>query len=154
MEKIIYKFLDDYLGDEVSYEREPINFFKTDSVDTGDRYYTVDTGDRYYTVDTGDRYYIYSKKDRTVILIINHFHNDGDDIKIFGGYYLTGTVSKFFDIGTESAAAIIKNWFMVKHNLKNNSDLLLISKKYLLKKVSDLLFISEEYLGKNNLTFF
>jgi hypothetical protein len=136
MEKIIYRFLDEYLGDEVFYEREPINFFKTDSVDTG------------------DRYYIYSKKDRTVILFINHFHNDGDDIKIFGGYSLTNTVSKFFDIGTESAAAIIKNWFMVKHNLKNNSDLLLISKKYLLKKVSDLLFISEEYLGKNNLNFF
>jgi hypothetical protein len=122
MEKIIYRFLDEYLGDGVSYEREPINFFVRDSE----------------SVDCGYRYSIYSKKDRTVILFVNHFNKNGSAFKIFGGYSLTNTVSKFFDIDTNNAAEIIKNWFMVKHNLKNNSDLLLISEKYLVK--NDLTF--------------
>jgi hypothetical protein len=120
MEKIIYRFLDEYLGDGVSYEREPINFFIREPE----------------SVDSGYRYSIYSNNHRTVILVVNHFHKDGSAINIFGGYSLTNTVSRFFDIGTESAQSIIKNWFMDKYNFKNNHD-------FFLKKIN-----------KNNLNFF
>jgi hypothetical protein len=117
MEELVYKFLDDYLGDDVFYKIKPINYFIKEP----------------YSVNRCNRYYIYSKKNKSIILFFNHFHNSGN-IKIFRDNVLTGTVSRFFDIGTESAQEIIKNWFGDKHNLE---------------KVSDLLsFISEEDLVK------
>ena len=108
MEEIVYKFLDDYLGDEVFYEKESVNRW--------------------------NRYYIYSKKNKVIILFF-HRYGDNEHIKIYRGNSLTNTVSKFFDMDTESVTKIIRNWFGDKHNLK---------------KVSDLLsFISEEDLVKN-----
>jgi hypothetical protein len=102
MEKIIYKFLDYYLGDEVSYEK-------------GITIYNPHTFDR------GIRYHIYSKKNNTLILLFTNYTERSD---INYGDYLTGTVSRFFSMDTVNTTKVIKNWFMDKHNLKEVSDIL------------------------------
>ena len=102
MEKIAYKFLDDYLGDEVSYEK-------------GIPLYNPHTFER------GIRYHIYSKKNNTLILLFTNYTERSD---INYGDYLTGTVSRFFDIYANNATDIIKNWFIDKHNLEKVPDIL------------------------------
>jgi len=97
MEELVYKFLDDYLGDEVFYDIESVNKW--------------------------NRYYIYSKKNKVIILFFHRYDNNMS-FKIFRGNSLTNTVSRFFGMDTDNAASVIKDWFGDKHNLKKTSDLL------------------------------
>ena len=102
MEKIVYKFLDDYLGDEVFYEKGPL--------------YNP------HTFEMCNGYHIYSKKNNTLILLLFTKYSEHADINY--GNYLTGTVSRFFDIYANNATDIIKNWFIDKHNLEKVPDIL------------------------------
>jgi hypothetical protein len=98
MEEIVYKFLDDYLGDEVFYEKELLRNEK-------------------------ERYYIYSKKNQALIIFFD-CSNGGECIRIFRGNVLTNTISRFFDMCPYKVTEVIKNWFGDKHNLNKVSDLL------------------------------
>ena len=69
MEKMVYKFLDEYLGDEVSCKKTRVT-------------------DRY------DTYNILSKKNKSIIMIFRVHRKEGD-IVIFRSDRLNNTVSSF-----------------------------------------------------------
>ena len=100
MENVIRKFLDDYLGDEVFYEKELLKNEK-------------------------ERYYIYSKKNQTLIIFFD-YSDGGEFIRVFRGNVLTCTVSRFFDMDPYDVTKVIRDWFGDKHNLKMVSDLMKI----------------------------
>ena len=100
MENVIRKFLDDYLGDEVFYEKELLKNEK-------------------------ERYYIYSKKNQALIIFFD-CSNGGECIRVFRGNVLTITVSRFFDMDPYDVTKVIRDWFGDKHNLKMVSDLMKI----------------------------
>jgi hypothetical protein len=98
MEKMIYKFLDEYLGDEVT---------------------CIKTG----IADVCDTYDIFSKKNKSLILFFKVYHYD-EDISIYSSGNLTNTVSSFFDVEPKEVMPIIRSWFADKHNIKKVGDLI------------------------------
>ena len=98
MEKMIYKFLDKYLGDEVTC-------IKT------------------RTTDVCDTYDIFSKKNKTLILFFRVYHKK-EGIFIFRGGKLTNTVSSYFNSEPKEVMPIIRDWFGDKHNIKKVGDLM------------------------------
>jgi hypothetical protein len=98
MEKMIYKFLDEYLGDEVT---------------------CIKTG----TTDMYDTYDIFSKKNKSLILFFKVYRKDGG-ISIFRGGKLTNTVYSFFNVEPKEVMSIIRSWFADKHNIKKVGDLM------------------------------
>lgn len=98
MEKTIYKFLDEYLGDEVVCVR--------------------DKPTRNYNY-----YYLYSKNNKTRILLFQVRRNDGNFI-LFKSSYLTELVSTFFSIEENESSRIIQDWFGDKHGIKKVGDLM------------------------------
>ena len=98
MKKMIYKFLDEYLGDEVK-------------------------GIKTTSTDTCDTYDIFSKKNKTLILFFRVYHKDGG-IFIFRGGKLTNTVSSYFNLEPKEVMPIIRDWFGDKHNIKKMGDLM------------------------------
>ena len=98
MREMIYKFLDNYLGDEVfCVKGKP--------------------SEKY------DTYGIISKKDKSVILSFNIIKSSGG-IVIFRGGKLTNTVSSFFSMNPDDVSRIIRDWFGDKHNIKKMGDLM------------------------------
>jgi hypothetical protein len=98
MEKMIYRFLDEYLGDEVT---------------------CIKTG----TTDMCDTYDIFSKKNKSLILFFKVHRKDGG-ITIFRGGKLTNTVYSYFNVEPKEVMPIIRNWFADKHNIKKVGDLM------------------------------
>ncbi len=98
MKKIIYKFLDNYLGDEVvCIKGKPREKYNT--------------------------YDIISKKNKSLILYFNIFNSSGG-ILIFRGSKLTNMVSTFFLMNPDDVSRIIRDWFGDKHNIKKMGDLM------------------------------
>jgi hypothetical protein len=98
MRKMVYKFLDEYLGDEVTC-------IKTGSTN------------RYNSYD------IFSKKNKSLILYFNVHHKEGD-IVIFRGGKLSNTVSSYFNVEPKDVMPIIRDWFGDKHDINKVKDLL------------------------------
>lgn len=90
--KIIFKFLDEYLGDELSFKR----ILKHDGY---------------------DNYEIISKKNGILLYFVkvNKMHNSV--IKLFGGPVLCNTLSSFFSLSSEDAGKFISSWFGEKYNI-------------------------------------
>ena len=98
MEKMVYKFLDEYLGDEVSCKKTRVT-------------------DRY------DTYNILSKKNKSIIMIFRVHRKEGD-IVIFRSDRLNYTVSSFFDLEPKIGMSIIRDWFGNKHDINKVKDLI------------------------------
>jgi hypothetical protein len=98
MRKMVYKFLDDYLGDEVT---------------------CIKTGSN----NRCNSYDIFSKKNKSLILFFKVYHKEGD-IVIFRGGKLTNTVSSYFDLEPKSGMSIIRDWFGDKHDINKVKDLM------------------------------
>jgi len=99
MKEIIYKFLDEYLGDEVvCIKTRP----KSGSHNVYD---------------------LCSKKNKTIIIVFTISDLDGQ-ILIFKSSQLTNLVSDLFSMDDFNAADIIRNWFGDKHNLNKVKDLI------------------------------
>lgn len=98
MEKTIYKFLDEYLGDEVNCVK--------DRPHRGYNYYGL-----------------FSKNNKTLILTFQARRNDGNFI-LFKSSYLTELVSTFFSIEENESSRIIQDWFGDKHGIKKVGDLM------------------------------
>lgn len=98
MEKTIYKFLDEYLGDEVVCIK--------------------DGPTRHYNY-----YGIFSKNNKTLILIFQVRRNDSS-IVMFRSSFLTELVSSFFSIEENDSTTIIEGWFGKKHDIKKVGDLM------------------------------
>lgn len=94
MRKIVYNFLDEYLGKEVSYRFD--NKFKY--------------------------HYLYSKKNETLILFFRVRPNN--KINIYKGDYLSNLVSGLFSLTDKDATRLIRDWFGDTFNLEKVSDLL------------------------------
>ncbi len=99
MEKTIYKFLDNYLGDEVTC----IN--KSSMTGT------------YYD------YSLYSKKGKSLIMSFRVCNREGH-ITMFRGQRITDTVSRFFSMDPNETSSIIRDWFGDKHDIKKVGDLM------------------------------
>lgn len=95
---MVYNFLDEYLGDEVTC-------IKTGSTN------------RYNSYD------IFSKKNKSLILFFRVYHKEGD-IVIFRGGKLTNTVSSYFNLEPKEVMPIIRNWFGDKHDINKVKDLM------------------------------
>jgi hypothetical protein len=98
MRKMVYKFLDDYLGDEVT---------------------CIKTG----STNRCNSYDIFSKKNKSLILFFKVYHKEGD-IAIFRGGKLTNTVSSYFDLEPKSGMSLIRDWFGDKHDINKVKDLM------------------------------
>jgi hypothetical protein len=97
MEKMINKFLDEYLGDEVV------------CIKTSNK--------KNYTYD------LCSKKNKTIIISFTVSHLDGGII-IFRSTELTNMIIDLFSIDKHDSMCIVRNWFGVKHNLRKVKDLM------------------------------
>jgi hypothetical protein len=99
MRKMVYKFLDDYLGDEVT---------------------CIKTG----STNRCNSYDIFSKKNKSsLILFFKVYHKEGD-IVIFRGGKLNDIVSNLFSMGKEESTSIIRDWFADKHDIVKVKDLM------------------------------
>lgn len=96
MEEIIFKFLDEYIGDNVR---------SITSID----------------VDSGTRVCSFFTKDGDLIFFFTI--NVWDKITTFRTSRLCETVSGFFSIPNEDAKNLIKDWFDKKYNIVNIKDL-------------------------------
>jgi hypothetical protein len=99
MRKMVYKFLDEYLGDEVTCIKRS----------STSRY-------NYYN--------IFSKKNKSLILFFFAVRHKDGDIVIFRSDELNDTVSSFFDLDPESIMSIIRDWFGDKHDINKVNDLM------------------------------
>jgi hypothetical protein len=98
MKKMVYKFLDEYLGDEVTCKKSG-------------------------STNRHNTYGIFSTKNKSLILFLRVYHKEGD-IAMFRGAILTRTVSDFFSIEENYSTKIIKDWFGEKHNIKKVKDIM------------------------------
>jgi hypothetical protein len=98
MEKSIYKFLDNYLGNEVICVRQ-----------------RPTRGYNYY--------HLYSKNNKTLILHFQVSRKDGN-IVLFRSSYLTELVCDFFSMAPNDASGIIRDWFGDKHDINKVKDLI------------------------------
>jgi hypothetical protein len=98
MEKSIYKFLDNYLGNEVICVRQ-----------------RPTRGYNYY--------HLYSKNNKTLILHFQVSCKDGN-IVLFRSSYLTELVCDFFSMTPNDASGIIRDWFGDKHDINKVKDLI------------------------------
>ena len=98
MKKMVYKFLDEYLGKEVGcIELTPTKTYKT--------------------------YCIFSKRNKSKIMYFRVYSENGNII-IFRNIQLIATVSNFFSINSEDTTSILRDWFGDTHNLGKVSDLM------------------------------
>jgi len=98
MEKMVYKFLDEYLGDEV------VCIKKRES-------------------GSCNIYHLCSKKNKTLIIMFSVRNEDGDMV-IFRSFELTNMIIDLFPIDKHDSMRIVRNWFGVKHNLRKVKDLM------------------------------
>ena len=97
MEKMVYKFLDEYLGDEVVCKKRQ-------------------NGSR-------NMYHLCSKKNKTLIIFFSVRSDDGEMV-IFRSTELTNMIIDLFSIDKHDSMRIVRNWFGVKHNLRKVKDLM------------------------------
>ena len=98
MKKMVYKFLDEYLGDKVTCIKRS-------------------STSRY------NSYNIFSKKNKSLILIFRVHYKEGD-IVIFRNEKLNDTVSSFFNLDPNSGMSLIRDWFADKHDINKVNDLM------------------------------
>jgi hypothetical protein len=97
MEKMMYKFLDEYLGDEVV------------CIKTSNK--------KNYTYD------LCSKKNKTIIISFTVSHLDGEMV-IYKGNPLNKLLSDLFSTDDYDTMRFVRNWFGDKHNLNKVKDLI------------------------------
>ena len=105
MKKIIYKFLDYYLGNKVKVEQLNVPLYKVKTNKWSIR----------------ETYYIWSGTNE---LILSFCVFKDDSIKIWSGDNLCQTVVRIFSIDSVVAMRYIRDWFADKHNLNKVNDLL------------------------------
>jgi len=93
LKKVIYKFLDGYVGDGIKIKYNPLHKV----------------------------YSVYS--DKGVLILLFKFNSYKDSITIFRGLELCNMVCRFFSVGDDEAMRYVRNWFGDKHNLNKVSDL-------------------------------
>jgi len=105
MKKLLYKFLDEYVGNGVRAVKEPIllnpNTFMPD--------------------ERVKRYNLIS--DRNILILFFQVWDDGDKIKIYRGSKLCDTLSGYFGISSDDSMKYVREWFADKHDMKKLSDL-------------------------------
>jgi hypothetical protein len=106
LKKIIYKFLDEYIGDGVKVKN------------TSTPVYNLYAQTWKIKKDT---YSLYSDKG---ILILTFKVCKNDSIDIFRGLELCNMICRYFSLGDDEAMRYVNNWFADKHNMKKASDLL------------------------------
>lgn len=99
MKKIVYKFLDGYLGDEI------VCIFA-------------------YTTDKGDWYLIRSKKYHVDILRFKVTYSFNTTIDIYSSADLEKTVNSYCGVEMMDCPDYIKEWFYKKHNVVKSKDML------------------------------
>lgn len=104
MKKLVYKFLDNYLGNEVKVEQLNVPLYKVKTNKWGIR----------------ETFYIWSGTNELILsfCVLN------DSISIWRGEHLCNKVSQFFSIDSEVAMRYVRDWFADKHNLNKINDLL------------------------------
>jgi len=93
LKKVIYKFLDGYVGDGIKIKYNPLHKV----------------------------YSVYS--DKGVLILLFKFNSYKDSITIFRGLELCNMVCRFFSVGDDEAMRYVRNWFADKHNINKISDL-------------------------------
>jgi hypothetical protein len=106
MKKLVYKFLDEYVGDGVRAVKEHIIFNP----------YTFMPDERV------KRYNLIS--DRNILILFFQVWDDGDKIKIYRGNNLCDTLSGYFGISSDDAMKYVREWFGNRYNMNKVSDLL------------------------------
>jgi hypothetical protein len=106
MKKLLYKFLDEYVGNGVRAVKEHIIFNP----------YTFMPDERV------KRYNLIS--DRNILILFFQVWDDENKIKIYRGNKLCDTLSGYFGISSDNSMNYVRDWFADKHDMKKVSDLL------------------------------
>ena len=106
LKKVIYKFLDGYVGDGVNVKN-----ISTPVYDLYGQTWKIKK----------DTYNLYSNKG---ILILTFKVCKNDSISIFRGLELCNMICRYFSLGDDDAMKYVKNWFAYKHDMNVVSDLL------------------------------
>ena len=105
LKKVIYKFLDGYVGDGINV--------KNTSTPVYDLYKQT------WKINK-DTYGLYSNKG---ILILSFKVCKNDSISIFRGLELCNMICRFFSVCDDDAMRYVREWFADKHNINKISDL-------------------------------
>jgi len=98
MEKMINKFLDEYLGNEVvCIKKRPSG--------------------------SCNMYHLCSKKNKTLIILFSVRSDDGEMV-IFRSTELTNMIIDLFSIDKHDSMRIVSNWFGGKHSINKVKDLM------------------------------
>ena len=104
LKKVIYKFLDGYVGDGIKVKKGAVR---------------VHDPKTFLTI-YGGLYSIYSNKG---VLILSFKICENDSIVTFRGLQLCNMICRFFSVGDDEAMRYVRNWFNDKHNINKISDL-------------------------------
>ena len=105
MKKLVYKFLDNYLGNEVKVEQLNVPLYKVKTKKWSIR----------------ETYYIWSGTNN---LIFSFSIHKNDSFNIWRSNDLCSTVGNFFGIDSDESMRYVREWFGVKHNMNKVSDLM------------------------------
>ena len=106
MEKLINKFLDEYVGNGVRAVKEPVILNP----------YTFRVEEHIM------RYNLIS--DKNILILFFQVWDDGDKIKIYRGNKLCDTLSDYFGVDKNEAMKYVREWFGKRYNMSKVSDLL------------------------------
>lgn len=109
LKKIVYKFLDECVGDGVT-AKHPTFQFNLDS-----RYDFIPKSAK-------DAYNLYSDNGTLILFFISH--NGGEKLTLFRGRALCSTISGYFNISDDDSMIYVREWFADKYDIKKVSDLL------------------------------
>ena len=98
MKKLIYKFLDEYIGDT----------FVSEETESMYRFFTI----------------ISNKGVVVISFMVRNLNSDNPQIKIFRNDRLCQTVGAFFELDSEESMKVVRDWFGNKLNFKKVHDLL------------------------------
>lgn len=107
LKKVVYQFLDGYVGDGVNVETETRP--------------TYDPLRIRWKITRNNVYYIYSNKG--ILILIFKVCNNGL-ITIFRGVELCNMVSDFFSLQDDESMRYVREWFADKYDMKKVNDLL------------------------------
>lgn len=109
LKKVVYRFLDEYVGDGVTAKPPTFQYNLYSQYD-------------FTPKSAKNTYHLYSDNGTLILFFISH--NGGEKLTLFRGRALCSTVSGYFNISDDESMIYVREWLADKYDIKKVSDLL------------------------------